>query len=209
MPGSPDHASGTIIQRGAEAVLRLGTDGSLYKERLSKGYRIPELDEEIRKTRTRKEVGLLARARRAGVRTPEAEAIDKYIIRMDYIQGEKLKDALNSMKANEQDAVAAKIGAIAAAMHRADVIHGDLTTSNMILKDGEVHVIDFGLGKVSTKVEDKATDLFLLREALLSTHYEISERVWNNIINTYAQQYSNAREVMARLEQIESRRRYK
>ena len=75
MPGSPDHASGTIIQRGAEAVLRLGTDGSLYKERLRKGYRIPELDEEIRKTRTRKEVGLLARARRAGVRTPEATAV--------------------------------------------------------------------------------------------------------------------------------------
>jgi len=58
-------------------------------------------------------------------------------------------------------------------------------------------------------VEDQATDLFLLHEALLSTHFGIAERLWKKIINTYAQKYSNAREVMARLERIELRRRYK
>jgi Kae1-associated kinase Bud32 len=198
-----------IIQRGAEAVLYIGEGGALFKERLRKGYRIPEIDEEIRKQRTKKEVGLLYRARRAGVPAPNAELTDKYIIRMDYIKGKKVKDVLNGMCRKEQDEVAEKIAGIAAAMHSANIIHGDLTTSNMILKDGEIHMIDFGLGKVSEKVEDQATDLFLLHEALLSTHFGIAERLWKKIINTYAQKYSNAREVMARLERIELRRRYK
>jgi len=198
-----------IIQRGAEAVLYIGEGGALFKERLRKGYRIPEIDEEIRKQRTKKEVGLLCRARRAGVPAPNAELTDKYIIRMDYIKGKKVKDVLNGMCRKEQDEVAEKIAGIAAAMHSANIIHGDLTTSNMILKDGEIHMIDFGLGKVSEKVEDQATDLFLLHEALLSTHFGIAERLWKKIINTYAQKYSNAREVMARLERIELRRRYK
>jgi Kae1-associated kinase Bud32 len=93
-----------------------------------------------------------------------------------------------------------------AGMHSADIVHGDLTTSNMILKDGELHLIDFGLGKLSHKVEDKATDLFLLWEAVRSTHFEISEKVWKTIINTYIQLYENARAVSSRLEQIERRR---
>lgn len=199
---------GKIIQRGAEAVLYL-EGGALVKERLRKGYRLPELDEEIRSQRTRKEARLLERARRAGVQAPVAEVAGDYSIRMDYIDGKRLKDALGCMGAAEQDAIAEKIGGIVAALHSARVIHGDLTTSNMMLKDGEIHLIDFGLGKVSDKVEDMATDLFLLKEALKSTHFGCADRLWGKIINTYAQRYSIAREVIARLERIEERRRYK
>ncbi len=197
-----------VVKRGAEAVIyREG--GSLVKERVKKSYRLPELDEEIRRLRTKSETRLLERARRNGVLTPDAELTGKYTIRMEEVKGKRLKDALNTMDGRKQAAVARRIGEAVAALHSADIVHGDLTTSNMILKDNGLYLIDFGLGKVSHKVEDKATDLFLLWEAIISTHYEISGPIWKNIINTYMQKYSTAPEVMARLEKIGQRRRYK
>jgi Kae1-associated kinase Bud32 len=197
-----------IIQRGAEAVLY--REGNvLVKERVRKGYRLPELDEDIRRRRTKLEVNLLGKARRAGVLTPDAGMADRHTIRMDYIDGERVKDALSSMKASERKRTGEKIGAVIAALHSADIVHGDLTTSNMILKGDDLYVIDFGLGKVSHKVEDKATDLFLLYEAILSTHYGISGPLWKSIINIYMQQYSTAPEVMTRFGRIGQRRRYK
>ncbi len=197
-----------IIQRGAEAILY--RDGNMIvKDRVKKGYRIPALDDEIRKKRTKLEAGLLDRARRAGVSSPKAEMADKHLIRMDYIDGERVKDALAGMKSAGQKKLGEKIGAMIAALHSADIVHGDLTTSNMILKGNELYVIDFGLGKVSHKVEDKATDLFLLYEAILSTHYGISGSIWKIIINMYMQKYSTAPEVMKRFEKIGQRRRYK
>jgi Kae1-associated kinase Bud32 len=200
-----------IVKRGAEAVIYRegGKSGVLIKERVRKGYRLPVLDEEIRRLRTPGEARLLGRAGRSGVLTPDAEMAGKYKIRMEEVKGERLKDTLNTMRKGKQKEVAKKIGAMVAALHSADIIHGDLTTSNMILKGGELYIIDFGLGKVSQKVEDKATDLFLLYEAIISTHYEISEAVWKTIINTYMQKYSTAPEVMTRFERIGRRRRYK
>ena len=206
--------AGKIIQRGAEAVLYIDEkDGSgsgvLVKDRISKSYRIREIDEKIRKQRTKKEAGLLKRAKCCGVGVPNASLSGDYIIKMDYIEGSRVKDALNAMKKAGQEEIAVGIGEAVAALHSAGIIHGDLTTSNMILKGGRIFMIDFGLGKLSQKVEDQATDLFLLSEALKSTHFEISGMMWEKIINTYALKYSNAREVMLRLEKIEKRRRYK
>ncbi|MFH0956311.1 MAG: KEOPS complex kinase/ATPase Bud32 [Candidatus Aenigmatarchaeota archaeon] len=197
-----------IVKRGAEAVIRR-EGGALVKDRISKGYRLRELDEEIRRLRTRSEARLLERARRSGILTPAVSAVGKYSITMEEVRGERLKDRLDSMAARKQKAVAVKIGEMVAMLHSADIIHGDLTTSNMILKDDGIYLIDFGLGKVSHKVEDKATDLFLLWEALISAHYGISGPVWKNIINTYIQKYSTAADVMARFEGVSKRRRYK
>jgi Kae1-associated kinase Bud32 len=200
-----------IVKRGAEAVIYRegGKSGMLIKERVRKGYRLPVLDEEIRRLRTKGEARLLGRASRSGVLTPDAEMAGKYKIRMEEVKGERLKDTLNSMRKGKQKEVAKKIGAMVAALHSADIIHGDLTTSNMILKDNGLYLIDFGLGKTSRKVEDKATDLFLLWEAIISTHYGISGPLWKNIINTYMQKYSTASGVMQRFEKIARRRRYK
>lgn len=197
-----------VLKRGAEAVIRR-EGGALVKERISKGYRLPELDEEIRRLRTKSEARLLDRARRAGVLTPAVSAVEKYSITMEEIKGRRLKDCLDTMTARKQKAAAGKIGEMAAMLHAADIVHGDLTTSNMILKGDGIYLIDFGLGKVSHKVEDKATDLFLLWEALISAHYAISAPLWKNIINTYMQKYSTAAEVMARFHDIGKRRRYK
>jgi TP53 regulating kinase-like protein len=118
---------GRIIQRGAEAVLYLDPDGSLMKERVKKGYRIPELDEAIRRQRARLEVRLLEKARRSGVNTPMASLTDKYNIRMEHIDGDRVKDVLGGMGRQGQDETAAKIGSFVAVLHGSDIVHGEIS----------------------------------------------------------------------------------
>jgi len=78
----------------------------------------------------------------------------------------------------------------------------------MILKDGRLYIIDFGLGKFSRKAEDQAADLYVLFEALKSTHFKNMESAWANVLKVYKQKYPNANEVLKRIEKISHRRRY-
>ena len=69
--------------------------------------------------------------------------------------------------------LAYRIGQTVATLHDNTVIHGDLTTSNMILRDNDPEqlvMIDFGLSYTSTMEEDKGVDLYVLERALISTH---------------------------------------
>jgi Kae1-associated kinase Bud32 len=128
---------------------------------------------------------------------------------MEYLDGKKLKDVLNSMERKDRERVCGQIGEMVAKLHSSGIMHGDLTTSNMILMENRVMLIDFGLGKFSDKVEDQAVDLFLLYEALKSTHFDILEEAWEKIINVYSRNYPEARPVLKRIEKIKNRRRYK
>ncbi|KAG8899723.1 serine/threonine-protein kinase bud32 [Tulasnella sp. 403] len=80
-----------------------------------------------------------------------------------------------------------------AKMHAIDVIHGDLTTSNMMLRrspstgDVELVLIDFGLSYQSGLVEDKAVDLYVLERAFASTHPE-SEPLFELVLTSYAKE---------------------
>ncbi len=201
-----------IIHRGAEAVLYLKeSEGRtrLVKERVSKGYRIPELDDRIRRLRTRHESKLLERSREAGINSPKGWAPDKYNIVMDFIEGNNLKDVLNGLERGKRKAICREMGEMIAKLHAGGIIHGDLTTSNMILdKEGKLFLIDFGLGKFSRKTEDQAVDLFLLQEAIKSTHFDFLKGSWKEIMKGY-EKYPRSREVVRRMEQIARRRRYK
>jgi Kae1-associated kinase Bud32 len=202
----------TVIQRGAEAVLYLEErDGQkvLVKDRLPKGYRVQQLDERIRRQRTRHEEGLLLKARRAGVSTPNILEAGKSRLVMEWISGSKLKDCLNSMDKARRMLVYRLMGESIGRLHAAGIIHGDLTTSNMIFKGDALYIIDFGLGKVSGKVEDQAVDLYLLYEALKSTHLKLMTEAWKNILKAYKQNYAKSNVVLARIAKIEKRRRYK
>ncbi|NIO21377.1 MAG: Kae1-associated serine/threonine protein kinase, partial [Candidatus Aenigmarchaeota archaeon] len=126
----------------------------------------------------------------------------------EYVKGERLKDVLNRMEKKRRDSVCESMGKMIAKLHSSGIIHGDLTTSNMILKGKEVYLIDFGLGKFSEKTEDQAVDLFLLYEALKSTHFEILEDCWKGIVNSYSK-YAKSKDVVERMEKIKKRRRYK
>jgi len=202
-----------LIKQGAEAKLFLSTkDGQkiLIKDRIKKNYRIQQIDEKIRKNRTSQEFKLLTEARRNGVLTPKILDVDKksYKIIMEFIDGERIKELLNKSNMKTVERLCFEIGKLIGKLHAADIIHGDLTTSNMILKNKKIYFIDFGLGFFSKKIEDQGTDLRLLHEALKSTHYEIIDICWKNIIKGYKTEHSKADLVLNRVSEIEKRARY-
>jgi TP53 regulating kinase-like protein len=200
-----------IVARGAEAVLR--RDGQrLVKDRVRKGYRVPELDHKIRGRRTRTEERLLGRARRAGVNAPRVWQSSGHEIVMEFVEGPTVKECLNSLTRKERLAVCGEIGRAAASLHRAGIMHGDLTTSNMILMGGKperLYVIDFGLARASQRIEDQAVDLFLLYEALKAAHFRFLDESWKTIIKAYKHNYTIAGQVLERFRKIERRRRYR
>ena len=203
------------IYHGAEAILYLEErDGKqvLVKERIKKGYRLPELDEKIRKKRTKHEESLLNRSRRSGVNVPFVLDNEDSKIIMEFIDGKKVKDVLNDLSEKDKKNVYKLIGKNIALLHQNNIIHGDLTTSNFMLTNepkNKLYIVDFGLGKYSEKVEDKAVDLYVLYEALKSAHFKYLNPAWQNILKDYLHSYSNARAVLNRIEKIKSRRRYK
>ncbi len=192
------------IARGAEAVIT--KNGEITKERIKKGYRLEQLDIALRRKRNRAEASLLREARRAGVPVPQILAESDFSIKIEFMDGMKVKDALDEKNCKE---LAGKIAVSISKLHDKDIIHGDLTTSNMILKDNEIYFIDFGLGFFSEKTEDKATDLYLLHEALESTHFSVLEKAWETILNTYKEYYNGADKVIKTLAKIEKRGRYR
>ncbi len=193
-----------LIRKGAEANLYRDGD-KLLKQRIAKGYRAPSLDERIRKSRTKSEAKLLQKARDAGVFAPKVLRTEKFDLTIDYIDGPRVKDELD--KKNFKG-ICEKIGKAIGTMHSSDIIHGDLTTSNMILYGGHVYFIDFGLGFISPSVEDKAVDLHLISEALESTHHEIATEAFETVLNGYKKTYAKAKEVVKRMMVVESRGRY-
>ncbi len=202
-----------LLKQGAEAKLFLDTkDGKdvVIKNRVRKGYRIPQIDEKIRKQRTNSEINLLVAARRTGLLTPMILDIDEkeYSIVMENISGERIKEIFYQINAKKLTEISMKLGSIVAGLHNAGIIHGDLTTSNMIMRGNDIYLIDFGLGFFSKKIEDQGVDLKLFREALKSTHFNISDTVWKNFLKGYKKEYKDAELVIRKVDEIERRARY-
>jgi Kae1-associated kinase Bud32 len=107
----------------------------------------------------------------------------------------------------EARAICGEIGRLVALMHRAGIQHGDLTTSNMILRQGRVWFIDFSLGGRNAEVEDMGVDLHLLKEAFQSAHSERSG-LFHEVIASYSQHHPQAKRVLAKIKEIEERGRY-
>ena len=200
--------AGKIIQRGAEAVLSqtdyLGQT-VLEKHRLKKGYRNPELDHQIRWERTKTEALLLHKAKQAGVRTPVILKVDRQNakITMELLPGKRLKEVLNQRRLDYCFQLGKNIGRL----HKNNLIHGDLTTSNVMVQGKDMALIDFGLGFQSAKLEDKATDLLVLKKTFTATHCQIREKGWAKILEGYLKTNPDKR-VAKQLPAIEKRGRY-
>jgi N6-L-threonylcarbamoyladenine synthase/protein kinase Bud32 len=189
----------TIIARGAEAII-IKKDNSILKSRVIKTYRIKELDDELRQKRTRSEAKILTKLKGSA---PAVLSIDTTSIEMEYIDGDVIKTILD-----DNIKIAEKIGAETAKMHNLNIIHGDLTTSNMILnKKNKVIFIDFGLSYTSDKIEDKAVDLHLFREALESKHFRCEKEIWTEFLKGYNP--LDKEQILKRLELVEMRGRNK
>jgi len=239
----------TIIGHGAEALL-MQKGSNLLKDRIKKGYRLQVLDERLRNGRTRHEAKLLEKASSL-INVPAVLATDnKEKIKMQFIEGKKLSDWLDKLP--EAEKICEEIGRNTAKLHDSDIIHGDLTTSNMILvensgknskadntktynkesidkksdllindknnipsvsehssgeNDFKVFFIDFGLGFNSRRIEDKAVDLHLLRQALEAKHFSN----WQNLFSAVLQGYNSKdkAKILEQLKKVEARGRYK
>lgn len=195
-----------IISQGAEAILTK-RDNLIIKNRIKKSYRLPLLDEKLRKQRTRKESKILEKLSNL-ISVPKLNKTDEKnkIIEMEFIQGKKLSEHLDNLQNAKQ--ICNKIGQNIAKLHDNNIIHGDLTTSNMILKENKVFFIDFGLSFESNKIEDKAVDLHLIKQALEAKHFKNCESFFKEILEGYKIS-NNYKEALNRLEKVEKRGRYK
>ncbi len=197
-----------LISQGAEAKLFL-EEGTIRKERSPKAYRIRELDDALRGQRTRREEKILEKLAAIGFPSPRMIKADgKSLIQMEHIPGVLLKDILtreNCKKYGEE------MGEKIAMMHNHSIIHGDLTTSNMIVheKNRGIYIIDFGLSFTSLKEEDRAVDLHVLKEALESKHYQFWDLCFQEALNAYQRHAKNAAAVIKRYGIVERRGRYR
>jgi len=182
--------------KGAEAIVLIEKD-KVRKIRVEKSYRNKDYDILIRKKRTKREAKILQKLREK-VKVPKILEIKDFEIVMEKIEGKLLK---NSELSDEQWK---KLGKEISKIHNLGIIHGDLTTKNIIIKDKDFYFIDFGLAFFSKKIEDKATDLIVLKEIL---ELENRGEKFNLIMEGY--ESNDKKEILKKINEIEERGRYK
>jgi len=205
-----------LIKKGAEANLYLEEWHGrkvIRKHRVSKRYRVPELDMEIRSHRTIHEPQIIHKAKEAGVPTPTIFMVDtaEATILMEFVEGKQVKQVLDHLSPEERHRLCRHIGELIGRLHNHGVIHGDLTTSNMILTPhGKVVFVDFGLSERSTELEARGVDLHLMKRALQSTHYKYAKDSFEAVTEGYSEITGDneAKNVMGKIREIEKRGRY-
>ncbi|MFH0968750.1 MAG: bifunctional N(6)-L-threonylcarbamoyladenine synthase/serine/threonine protein kinase [Methanobacteriota archaeon] len=194
----PEYENGRDI-RGAEATVRICAD-RVIKRRLCKKYRHPDLDRRLIVERTRAEARLISDSRRLGIPTPIIFDITGDTITMERITGERLRDSLSHGSIRNA-------GRVVGLLHNANLIHGDLTTCNMIIKNDRCYLIDFGLGFTSSEIEARGVDIHVLFQVLESTVPD-DPTMKESFIDGYRETFPAADDVIAREHEIDLRGRY-
>lgn len=206
-----------LIAQGAEAKLYKINETTLKKVREEKPYRIQILDSKLRKARNKREFKVLTKLSEnhflspkpfelnetsTGHKNEQSEVSREEIyFTFEYINGTPLKDTLNETLLNKAfDNIIQ--------LHQLDITHGDLTTLNMIVKDNDVYLIDFGLSEFTNKIEDKAVDLNLFFNCIKNEHPEFFKQK-NKLLEKYSKDLEKGKQIISRLEQIEHRGRNK
>uniref|UniRef100_G3SQH1 non-specific serine/threonine protein kinase n=2 Tax=Loxodonta africana TaxID=9785 RepID=G3SQH1_LOXAF len=210
-----------LVKQGAEArVFRGYFQGraAVVKHRFPKGYRHPTLEARLSRRRTVQEARALLRCRRAGISAPVVFFVDyaSNCLYMEEIEGSMtVRDYIQSTMETEKapqclSRLAKTVGQALARLHDEDLIHGDLTTSNMLLKPPleqlNIVLIDFGLSFISALPEDKGVDLYVLEKAFLSTHPN-TETVFEAFLKSYSSSSKKARPVLKKLDEVRLRGR--
>jgi len=205
-----------LIKKGAEANLYLEEWHGrkvIIKKRSPKKYRTQLLDERIRTYRTVHEPQLIHEAKKAGVPTPTIFMVnlaEKSIV-MEFIEGRQVKQILNQLSKEERIKLCRHIGYLIGCLHKNGIIHGDLTTSNMILSPNKkIFLVDFGLGEFSRELEARGVDLHLMKRAFQSTHYLYAEESFNAVLEGYTEVMGRdlTEKVLEKIREIELRGRY-
>lgn len=205
-----------LVKKGAEASLFLVEwqgRRAVVKTRLRKKYRPVSLDQQIRTYRTVHEPQLLHEAKCAGVPTPIVYMVDleKASIIMEFVEGKQVKQLLGQVTESRRRELCRRIGVLIGKLHLRGIIHGDLTTSNMILSSkGTIFFVDFGLGERTENLEERAVDLHLMKRALQSSHFRLAKECFDAVIEGYASIVGHelTAEVLGKINEIERRGRY-
>ena len=200
-----------LLWRGAEANLYKGTFFDrevIIKERAPKKYRLPLLDNRIRRTRTRKEARMLSMAIEGGVNVPHVLGCDPLnsILIMEFLHGE----TLDRFIFRDLHQTMSNFGVQTALLHNSGLIHGDLTVFNAIMDsdNNKLYIIDFGLANLSQEVEKRAVDLYTLQSTLKATHFDLSRQAWEDFLIGYSKVASDASQVIKAAKEIGLRGRY-
>jgi TP53 regulating kinase-like protein len=216
---SSDIKKEKLIRKGAEANLYYGYwlgKEVIFKHRIPKEYRIEKLDKKIRIERTLNEARALIKVKNHGINVPQVFEIDtnNSIIIMKYIQGTKLKEIVSNLENNQKSKYFKEIGKNIAKLHKNGHIHGDITTSNIIITPEEnIFLIDFGLHDYSDSIEDKSVDLHLFKRVLVSSHGKDHEFCFNAFLEGYKSEYgsenlSECDKIINNIDAIATRGRY-
>ena len=197
-----------IKYKGAEADISEALwddNNAIIKNRVSKSYRTKDLDDKLRSERTREEVKLLNDAKNYGVNTPFIYSVDfnNYDIVMQKVDAVQLQEKISSADTADLKDLLVNIGAMVRRMHGGNIIHGDLTTANILVDDETPILIDFGLGKYSNLVEDYGTDLLVFKKSLTTIIPEECDELFNWFLDGY-----DSIEVVKKIDEIEKRGRY-
>jgi len=222
-----------LVTQGAEAFVYettylFPTKPACLKYRVPKAYRHPVLDARLTKHRILAEARLLARCRREGVSVPALYYVDPDggWIMTEWIDGGTVRNLVETVLKNHEKELElailmAKIGTVIGRLHASDIVHGDLTSSNLMLRlpiassksptvdallHADVILIDLGLGSVSLLDEDKAVDLYVLERAFISTHPR-AEGLFQEVLTAYGSSSKGARIVLKRLNDVRLRGR--
>ncbi len=206
-----------LLYRGAEADVFRGEwcgQPAVFKVRKPLAYRLPELDKWIRSQRTVHEAEIIHQCKVAGVAAPHLFYLSppEALLVMGYVEGERLKTVLlePGLPKERARSLGQRFGANIARLHRAGIMHGDLTTSNVIVDGDELTLIDFGLAIRSRRLEDQAVDLRLIKETLTGAHNSVSRQFMQSLLTGYASVLGKAKTEIAtrKLAEIERRGRY-
>jgi N6-L-threonylcarbamoyladenine synthase/protein kinase Bud32 len=202
-PGTSLHI-GETLDNGAEAVVYLeeGPEGQevLIKERVPKAYRHKEIDERIRTERNRTEARLMSEARRSGVPTPIIYDVEDFKIKMQYIDGIPIKHLITPE-------ISEKVGELVGKLHSAGIVHGDLTTSNLLLAGERLYLLDFGLAYFDKGLEARGVDVHVLFQTFESTHRD-HQALIEAFKKGYQSTFIDSEDVLKRVEEIKKRARY-
>lgn len=216
-----------LITQGAEALLYKTTfldpsTSCALKVRPPKPWRHPTLDKRLTRQRILAESRVLVKCKKEGVSVPGVLAVDWEAGWMvgEWIEGGTVKAAIRERRVEDEESLKGlmrRIGRAVGRLHAAGVIHGDLTTSNMMLRrtsegegslEGEIVLIDFGLATQAVQEEDRAVDLYVLERAFGSTHPR-EEGFFAEVLEGYGEVFKGAKGTLRRLEDVRMRGRKK
>jgi TP53 regulating kinase-like protein len=176
---------------------------AVLKRRSEKSYRVRELDQRIRLSRTRTEARVMGRAAKL-IRCPAVLMVGRYDLWLERIEGATLNVLVErgSLSKVRLRTLAGRAGSYLGKLHRNGIVHGDYTSANLML-DGEglLWVIDFGLAVESSASEEMALDVLLMKRSIPADAFASFE-------NGYRSVFSGSNTVLGKLREIERRGRY-